>query len=236
MIGTWVLPASSGPRPDRCPTAASGWSIWGSRLQPSRVFCCSMSRSRGWPPPNASASAAGQEDVDGHSGPARRARYRPRVPPCRPGHRHERRPGAAWMAPSRTPVRPSACRRSISARVAHALAGKARPTAAEPKPLLDSRQDQHLLRQEPYPHDVGSTCAKRRSWRCSAATARASRRCSRSMVGIVPPATGSIRLAGDELARQAVGQNRPPRRRLRASRARTVRRHDAWLTTWNSVG
>jgi len=51
------LAVSSGPKPARCPMAASASSTWASPWRRSRGCCSSTSRSPGLPPPSASASA-----------------------------------------------------------------------------------------------------------------------------------------------------------------------------------
>ena len=58
------------------------------------------------------------------------------------------------------------------------LAAKPRESAAEPATLLTAEGINTYLRQEPHPGGcVVRPCTSTRSWRCSAATAPASRRC-----------------------------------------------------------
>ena len=89
------------------------------------------------------------------------------------------------------------------------------------------RQGRHVLRQEPHPQRASrSTSPSTRSSRCSAATAPANPRLLKTLIGIAPPETGSIKLAGDEIARHPSRRDRAARHRLCAAGQGPVRRHD----------
>ena len=120
---------------------------------------------------------------------------------------------------------------------AHALAETRAAERRAREHAAAARGRQHLLRQEPHPaRRRASTCARTRSSPCSAATARASRRCSRPSSASRRPASGTITLGaartlGAPRRRREIAR---ARRRLRAAGPRPLRRHDGGARTWSS--
>ncbi len=83
---------------------------------------------------------------------------------------------------------------------AAALASKPRTSAAGATPLLEVDKIDTFYGKSHILHGVSLHVPSTRSWRCSAAMAPASRRCSSPLIGIVPPSAGAVRLAGEEVA------------------------------------
>ena len=166
------------------------WSIMGLALGCRRVHvcCCSMSRSPGSLPRNASASL--ERSVHERSsaeipGADRGARHRSRAPDL--AHRvtvMNRRPTSWWTGSARGSPRRQchgAARSTPAPVAAHvaATAGAPRRQRPSPRELFAVERRRHLLRQEPHPQQRSSLrCAPSARWsRSSAAMAPANPRC-----------------------------------------------------------
>ena len=196
-----------------------------------RACCCSTSRSRASPRRSASASAGLIKRIStGPAGAAGRARHRSRVRARRSRDGDERGQGAGRRHRGRGARQPRRCARSTSASGTAALAATPRGRAerADAPPLLDARPRRCVLRQEPHRASEASLAVHEREIVALLGRNGAGKSTLlKTIIGIVARRGGRIALArrGHRAAVRR-GTDRARRRRLRAARARAVRRHE----------
>ena len=88
----------------------------------------------------------------------------------------------------------------------HALAGKARPSAALPQPLLVLDGVNTFYGKSHILHDVGFAVREKEIVALLGRNGAGKSTLLKTIVGIAPPAAGSIRLGAEELARRAAAE------------------------------